>query len=157
MFCFIVDTVYISNHIVVTAYFDFWFIWLDVDGPGCTMLATAVEEEGPDREMLTSEFEADVVCSLNAAIKSSSDAIRSVRIAGGFGDWTPLPHLGDLPTSVQNSTSGVEFQPPYLSFAEVGVLLDSHFLLMQFLKYLQRDDLNVTIILIFILKTKIVR
>src|SRR6218665_1542577 len=43
---------------------------------------------------------------------------------------------------------GVEFQPPYLSFAEVGMLLDSHFLLMQFLKYLQCDDLNVTTILI---------
>src|SRR6218665_596189 len=42
---------------------------------------------------------------------------------------------------------GVEAQPPHLSFAEVGMLLDSHFLLMQFLKY---DDLNVTTILIHI-------
>src|SRR6218665_1208306 len=35
---------------------------------------------------------------------------------------------------------------PHLSFAEVGMLLDSHFLLMQFLKYqgLHHDDLNVT-------------
>ena len=45
---------------------------------------------------------------------------------------------------------GVEFQPPHLRFAEVGMLLDSHFLLMQFLKYLQFDDLNVTTILIHI-------
>src|SRR6218665_1045781 len=44
----------------------------------------------------------------------------------------------------------VEFQPPHLSFAKVGMLLDSHFLLMQFLNYLQRDDLNVTTILIHI-------
>src|SRR6218665_1869375 len=39
---------------------------------------------------------------------------------------------------------GVEFQPPpHLSFAEVGMLLNSHFLLMQFLKYLglYHDDL----------------
>ena len=32
----------------------------------------------------------------------------------------------------------------HLSFAEVCMLLYSHFLLMQFLKYLQRDDLKVT-------------
>jgi len=46
-------------------------------------------------------------------------------------------------------TPGVEFQlTPHLGFAEVGMLLDSHFLRMQFLKYLQREDLNVTNILI---------
>ena len=45
---------------------------------------------------------------------------------------------------------GVEFQPSHQSFAEVDMLLDSHFLLMQFLKYLQHDDLNVTTILIHI-------
>jgi len=37
----------------------------------------------------------------------------------------------------------IEFQPAYLSFAEVGMQLDLHFLLiMQFLKYLQSDDLG---------------
>src|SRR6218665_2170718 len=51
------------------------------------------------------------------------------RVAGGL---TPLPHLAAPPTSGKNSTpGGVEFQPPHLSFAEVGMLLDSHFLLMQ--------------------------
>src|SRR6218665_4037462 len=39
---------------------------------------------------------------------------------------------------------------PHISFSEVGMLLDSHFLLMEFLKYLQCDDLNVTTILIHI-------
>src|SRR6218665_589696 len=70
-----------------------------------------------------------------------------VRLGGGGGGPPPLPHLADPPTSGQNSTpGGVEFQPPHLSFAEVGMLLDSHFLLMQFLKYLglHHDDLNVT-------------
>jgi len=71
----------------------------------------------------------------------------SVRIAGG---WTPLPHLADPPTSGQNSTLGGRVSTPHLSFPEVGMLLDSHFLLMQFLKYLQHDDLNVTTILIHI-------
>src|SRR6218665_1519886 len=45
---------------------------------------------------------------------------------------------------------GSSLNPPHLSFAKVGMLLDSHFLLMQFLKYLQCDDLNVTTILIHI-------
>src|SRR6218665_3841600 len=45
---------------------------------------------------------------------------------------------------------GVKFQPPHLCFAEVGMLLDSHSLPMQFLKYLQCDDLNVTTIFIHI-------
>ena len=77
--------------------------------------------------------------------------ISSVRIAGGVGGLNPLPHLADPPTSGKNSTpGGVEFQPLHLSFAEVGTLLPSHFLLMQFLKYLQCDDLNVTTILIHI-------
>ena len=62
----------------------------------------------------------------------------------------PLPHLADPPTSGQNSTPGGRVSTPHLSFAEVGMLLDSHFLLMQFLKYLQCDDLNVTTILIHI-------
>ena len=50
------------------------------------------------------------------------------------------------PTSGQNSTPGGSSFNPHLSFAEVGILLDSHFLLMQFLKYqgLHHDDLNVT-------------
>src|SRR6218665_2252336 len=73
----------------------------------------------------------------------------SVRIAGGVRGVEP-PYL-ILPTPLplaEIRPRGVEFQPPYLSFAEVGMLLDSHFLLMQFLKYLQCDDLNVTTILI---------
>src|SRR6218665_1838696 len=50
------------------------------------------------------------------------------------------------PTSGQNSTPGGRVSTPHLSFVEVGMLLDSHFLLMQFLKYLglHHDDLNVT-------------
>src|SRR6218665_324899 len=41
---------------------------------------------------------------------------------------------------------GSSFNPPHLSFTEVGMLFDSHFLLMQFLKYLglHHDDFNVT-------------
>src|SRR6218665_1623806 len=75
----------------------------------------------------------------------------SVRIAGGLGGVNP-PYL-ILPTPYLWSKfdpGGVEFQPPHLSFAEVDMLFPSHFLLMQFLKYLQCDDLNVTTILIHI-------
>src|SRR6218665_1746639 len=61
----------------------------------------------------------------------------SVRIAGGLGVEPPTSGRGRIST-------------PHLSFAEVGTLLPSHFLLMQFLKYLQCDDLNVTTILIHI-------
>ena len=70
-------------------------------------------------------------------------------LPGGWG-LNPLPHLADPPTSGQNSTPGGRVSTPHLSFAEVGMLLYSHFLLMQFLKYLQRDDLNVTTSLIHI-------
>ena len=62
------------------------------------------------------------------------------------GVGVELPYL-TLPTPYLWSKfdpGGVEFQSPHLSFAEVGMLLDLQFLLMQFLKYLQRDDLNVT-------------
>src|SRR6218665_3853112 len=58
---------------------------------------------------------------------------------GGWG--VPPPYL-ILPTPlplVKIRPRGVEFQSPHLSFSEVGMLLDSHFLLMQFLKYLQCD------------------
>jgi len=69
----------------------------------------------------------------------------------GVGGLNPPTSPCRSPTSGQNSTpGGVEFQPPHLSFAEVGMLFPSHFLLMQFLKYLQCDDLNVTTILIHI-------
>jgi len=68
----------------------------------------------------------------------------------GLGGVEPLISPCRPPTPGQNSTPGVEFQPPHLSFAEVGMVFDSHFLLMQFLKYLQRDDLNVTTSLIHI-------
>ena len=61
------------------------------------------------------------------------------------GGWEvePLPYLADPLPLVKNST-------PHPSFAEVGMLLDSHFLVMQFVKYLQHDYLNVTTILIHI-------
>ena len=70
-----------------------------------------------------------------------SYVLRSVRIAGGLGLNPPTSPCRP-PTSGENSTRGVEFQPPHLRFAEVGMLLDSHFLLMQFLKYLglHHDD-----------------
>src|SRR6218665_1686143 len=69
--------------------------------------------------------------------------LSSVRIAGGLN---PLPHLAEPLPLVKILPRGVEFQPPHLRLAEVGMLLDSHFLLMQFLKYLglHHDDLNVT-------------
>ena len=69
----------------------------------------------------------------------------SVRITGGLR-VEPPPHLADPLPMVKNRLRGANFSP-HLSFAEVGMLLDSHFLLMQFLKYLKRDDLNVTTIL----------
>jgi len=80
----------------------------------------------------------------------SSRPIHSVRIAGGVGGLNPYLTLPTPLPLVKTRPRGVEFQPPYLSFAEVGMLFDTHFLLMQFLKYLQRDDLNVTTILIHI-------
>ena len=53
----------------------------------------------------------------------------------GVGGLNPLPNtlLTPLPL-IKIRPRGVEFQPPHLNFAEVGMLLDSHFLLMQFLK-----------------------
>src|SRR6218665_32438 len=77
--------------------------------------------------------------------------LSSVRIAGGLGGLNP-PTSSCRPPYLWSKfdPGGVEFQPPHLGFSEVGMLLDSHFLLMQFLKYLQCDDLNVTTILIHI-------
>ena len=76
------------------------------------------------------------------------------------GGWGVEPPYLTLPTPlplVKIRPGGVEFQPPHLSFAEVGMLLDSHFLLMQLLKYLglHHDDLNVTTSW-FILQTRVV-
>ena len=51
----------------------------------------------------------------------------------GLGDWTPTS-LCRPPNSGQNSTPGGWVSTPHLNFAEVGMLLDPHFLLMQFLK-----------------------
>src|SRR6218665_3017654 len=62
------------------------------------------------------------------------------------GGWGVEPPYLILPTPlplVKIRPRGVEFQPPHLSFAEVGMLLHSHFLLMQSLKSLQCADLNV--------------
>src|SRR6218665_385519 len=75
-------------------------------------------------------------------------SVFSVRIAGGVGGVEP-PYL-TLPTPLPlvkiRPRGGRVSTPPHLSFAEVGMLLDSHFLLTQFLKYLgvHHDDLNVT-------------
>src|SRR6218665_1685755 len=77
--------------------------------------------------------------------------IDSVRIAGGLGGLNPPTSSCRLPYLWSKFDPGggrVSTPPP--KFAEVGMLLDSHFLLMQFLKYLQCDDLNVTTILIHI-------
>src|SRR6218665_1700576 len=63
------------------------------------------------------------------------------------GGWGVEPHTSPCrpPKSGQNSIPGGRVSIPHLRFAEVGMLLYSHFFLMQFLKYmyLQRDDLNV--------------
>src|SRR6218665_3762734 len=74
----------------------------------------------------------------------------SVRIAGGLGGVNPLPHLADPLPQVKVRPRGGRGSTPHLSFAKVGMLIDSHFLLMQFLKYLQCDVLNVITILIHI-------
>src|SRR6218665_2993909 len=72
-------------------------------------------------------------------------------LPGGLGGLNPPTSSCRLPYLWSKfDPGGVEFQPPHLSFAEVGMLFPSHFLLMQFLKYLQCDDLNVTTILIHI-------
>src|SRR6218665_70150 len=77
-----------------------------------------------------------------------SEGTSSVRIDGGWG-LKPPPHLADPLPLVKIRPRGVEFQP-HLSFADAGMLLDSHFFLMQFLKYPPRDDLNVNTILVHI-------
>ena len=83
---------------------------------------------------------------LHVHVKSIQNRPTPVFELPGLGRLNPLPHLADPPTSGQNSTPGDRVSTPHLSFAEVGMLLDSHFLLMimQFLKYLERDDLNFT-------------
>src|SRR6218665_2355222 len=88
---------------------------------------------------------------LQVHISKVSSLYISVRIAGGVGGLNP-PTSSCRPPYLWSKfdPGGVEFQPPHLIFAEVGMLLPSHFLLMQFLKYLQCDDLNVTTILIHI-------
>ena len=68
----------------------------------------------------------------------------------GVRGLNPLPHLADPPLLVKIRPRGGRVSTPHLSFAEIGMLFDSHFLLMQFLKYLQGEDLNVTTILIHI-------
>ena len=65
------------------------------------------------------------------------------------GSWGVEPPYLTLPTPlplVKIQPRGGRVSTPHLSFAEVGMLLDPHFLLMQFLKYLglHHDDLNVT-------------
>jgi len=66
--------------------------------------------------------------------------------------WEALLNSHTLPTPYLWSKvdPGGRVSTPHLSFAKVGMLLESHFLLMQFLKHLERDDLNVTTILIHI-------
>src|SRR6218665_3466387 len=81
---------------------------------------------------------------------SNEKSMGSVRITGGLGVEPPYLILATPYLWSKFDPGGVEFQPPHLSFAEVGMLLNSHFCLMRFLKYLQCDDLNVTTILIHI-------
>ena len=77
--------------------------------------------------------------------------LSSIQIAGKVGGLNTLPHPADPLPLVKIRPRGSNFPPPpRLRFADVGILLDSHFLLMQFLKYLQRYDLHVTTILIHI-------
>src|SRR6218665_2649028 len=73
----------------------------------------------------------------------------SVRIAGGLGLNPPYLIL-PTPYLWSKFDPGGSVSTPHLRFAEVSrpMLLDSHFLLMQFLKYLQLEKLNVTTILI---------
>src|SRR6218665_2959073 len=58
-------------------------------------------------------------------------------LPGGLGGLNP-PTSSCRPPYLWSKfdPGGVEFQSPHLSFSEVGMLLDSHFLPMQFLKYL---------------------
>src|SRR6218665_2925022 len=79
--------------------------------------------------------------------KSKYAALRPVfKLPGGWGVEPPTSSCRPPLPLVKIRHREVEFQPPHLSFAEVGMLLDSHFLLMQFLKYLglHHDDLNIT-------------
>ena len=80
-----------------------------------------------------------VYCNISGVVTQCSNC-------RGVGGLNPLPHLVDPLPLVKIRPRGVEFRPPHLSFAEVGMLLDSHFLLMQFLKYLglHHNGLNVT-------------
>ena len=71
-------------------------------------------------------------------------------LPGGWGGRTPYLILPTPLPLVKIRPRGGRVSTPHLSFAEVGMLFPSHFLLMQFLKYLQCDDLNVTTILIHI-------
>src|SRR6218665_2418227 len=84
-------------------------------------------------------------------VKDRTEPHSVFELPGGLGGLNP-PTSSCPPPYLWSKfdTGGVEFQPPHLSFAEVGMLFHSHFLLMQFLKYLQCGDLNVTTILIHI-------
>src|SRR6218665_2196780 len=71
-------------------------------------------------------------------------------LPGGWGVEPPYFILPPPLPLVKIRPRGGRVSTPHLSFVEVGMLFPSHFLLMQFLKYLQCDDLNVTTILIHI-------
>ena len=70
-------------------------------------------------------------------------------LPGGWGVESPYLILPTPLPLEKIRPRGGRVSTPHLSFAEVGMLLDSHFLLMQFLKYLRCDDLNVTILIHF--------
>src|SRR6218665_4167863 len=90
-----------------------------------------------------------LLCCKEADISYRDETKTVFELPGGLGGLNPPTSPGRPPYLWSKFDPwGLEFQPPHLSFAEVGMLLDSHFLLMQFLKYLQGDDLNVTTILI---------
>ena len=81
---------------------------------------------------------------------SNEKSMGSVRITGGLGVEPPYLILSTPYLWSKFDPGGGRVSTPHLSFSKVGMLLVSHFLLMQFLKYLQCDDLNVTTILIHI-------
>src|SRR6218665_1984483 len=88
------------------------------------------------------------ICPLFGLLFSARQAV--FELPGGWGVEPPLPHLTDPLPLVKIRPQGGRVSTPHLSFFEVCMLLDSHFLLLQFLKYLQHDELNVTTIIIHI-------
>ena len=64
--------------------------------------------------------------------RGSAPAHTTVFELPGVGGLNPLPHLADPLPLVKIRPRGSRVSTPHLSFAEVGMLLDLHFRLMQF-------------------------